>query len=96
MKAPSTTEHTAQAATEDTGAAPRTATRWKIALNCGAIALCMLAGVLIPSGALASVTAEAVEFFRIYGSVAVAVMAVMMLVAADMMSWPLLTRTSSK
>lgn len=75
---------------------PPVLTRWKIALNCIAVAICMIAGALLPTGAFASVTAEAVEFFRSYGSVVVAAMAVTTLVVADMMSWPLLTQTRRK
>lgn len=74
----------------------RATTRWKIALNCSVVALCMLVGALLPTGALASATTEAVEFFRSYGSVIVAAMAVTTLVIADMMSWPFLTQTNHK
>jgi hypothetical protein len=95
-----TTAHSDNAVTnvaQSSAQAPSKAlTRWKIALNCGAVALCMLLGALMPMLSVSSVAAEAMEFFRNYGSVLVAAMALTTLVVADMMSWPLLTQSSSK
>lgn len=89
-------ENSATSATQPQHAVRPALTRWKIAVNCCAVALCMLGSMLMPSAAVAEAAAEAVAFARVYGSVFVAALAIITLVLLDMAAWPVLSRAGRR